>query len=1837
MKVFPRHTTSFALLPVLLMLGTQGAIAQIVPAIDGTGTLVKTQNNRVDITGGTQAGGNLFHSFQQFGVNTGQTTNFIAAPNTVNILGRVTGGNASLINGLLQVSGSNANLYLINPSGIVFGKEASLNLPAAFTATTANGIGFGTGQWLNATGSNNYAILTENPTSFGFVGMSGSLVNAGTLAVTPGQSIALVGGTVVNTGTIVAPGGTITIAAIPGEKMVRIGQSGTVLSLDLPTSDRTLINAPTTTPLSLPALLTGGSVESAMGVIVEDGIVKLTAKLTGGSAAVTGVLNADGKGLQSGGNVVAYADNHLDFSGAISAKGGTLGGNGGFVDTSGKSSIVIAPNAKVLTTALKGETGTWLIDPADLTVVTTGGTGTIATGTNSPAAASTINASTIVAALNGNNINLQATNSITVDAEINSSANANAGNLRLTAPIANLNQPIILKAGSGLTGTATTVNVGTTGTIRNGVDASAANGTVNLAATTYTLANTVGINKNVTIRGAGAGNTTVSGNNAVQVFNINGATVTLDKMSIVNGRASGNGGGAAYNVGQLTVSNSLLTGHYASQGGALSNDGAMIVNNSTISGNGGATAAGISNFGNLTVNNSTFISNSSPGQGGAIKNNNTTTITNSTFSGNSAQFGGGVRNGGGGGLTIRNSTFSGNSATFSGGGIYNDAFGTFTIDNNIVAGNNASNGREFFSGSTIISNGHNIFGHSGTSGLSNVTTVATDIIPITPLNQILAPLGNYGGPTQTYALRLGSVAINAGNASASTLDQRGDARVGRSDIGAVESQGFTLTAASGATQSTTVGTPFSTVLTVRIVANNPIEPIAGGIINFTIPTSLSSATITNGTVSVDAAGNANTIATANTKSGSYTISASAAGVVGIANFNLTNLADAPSAIVATSGSDQSTVVNTNFANSIVTTVTDQYGNRVPNSTVTFTGPGTGSGIVNTSAITDVNGVATIALKANTKAGLFTAKGSVAGVTNTADFALINLADVASNVIATSGSGQSAVVDQNFANTLVATVTDQFGNPIVDSTVTFAVPGSGASGLFATNTATTDANGVATIALKANTKAGLFTTKGSVAGVANTADFALTNLADVAKNITTTSGSGQSTVVDQNFANPLVATVTDQFGNPIVNSTVTFTVPTVGASGILTNNSAITDVNGRATIALKANTKSGAFTAQGNVNGMMGTAEFALTNLADSPKTITTASGSNQVAVIRTQYANALVVTVTDQYGNRVPNSTVTFTVPDLGASGTFTTNTTTHSAVTDANGNATIAITANDQEGAFTAQGRVPGIAETADFILNNFADIPIDVITASDIKSNPSGGDNSSTTNLVSVVSNPVGESSGTNTSESIKPEPTTSTEPTTATSTEPTTATSTESTTTSSTEPTTTTSSTESTSETTSTDATNPANSPKSGSSGSSGRTNVSLPAILTIDGNFADDFKGEIPNLNLAESLDGTLLREIEQKTGERPALIYLRTQRSTSSGSKPSDKEALNDTLEFTVMTARGNFRRRIPINYLQFMAQVGQFRREVTNPIRTHTTSYLPTAQSLYKTIIEPLNADLKTQNITNLVFLAESGLRSVPFAALHDGKGFLIEQYSLGLMPSLSLTQIGTYKSLKNAPLLMVGISKMTQNQTALPMVETELKTIAKIWGENTQYLDDRATRSTLQVIKKDQNFRILHLATHANFISGQTKEAYIQLWNDRLQMSQMKDLDWNRPGLDLLVLSACKTAVGDHESELGFAGLAIKTGVKTTIASLWSVNDTATMSLMSKFYEGLSQSATITDALRQSQLAMIRGTVKIQDNQLLGLNQTGPIGLPEANTDSNRKFTHPYFWAAFTLVGNPW
>ncbi|MGA7936005.1 MAG: filamentous hemagglutinin N-terminal domain-containing protein [Kovacikia sp.] len=266
-------------------IGQSQSIAQIAGAIDGSNTLVNQRDNTFNITGGTQVGANLFHSFQRFGLNQGQIANFLSNISIQNILGRVTGGEASVINGLIQITGGTSNLYLMNPAGIIFGPNASLNVSGSFLATTASGIGFdrsipgSAGGWFNAGGTNEYTNLGGSPTSLAFSALQpAAIVNSANLAVNQGKNLALLGGTVTSTGQLSAPDGLVTVASVPGQSLIRIGAAGQILSIEIRPAAAPLSPTDGGQPtVSLAELLTGGKGENATGLTVNpDGTVTLT-------------------------------------------------------------------------------------------------------------------------------------------------------------------------------------------------------------------------------------------------------------------------------------------------------------------------------------------------------------------------------------------------------------------------------------------------------------------------------------------------------------------------------------------------------------------------------------------------------------------------------------------------------------------------------------------------------------------------------------------------------------------------------------------------------------------------------------------------------------------------------------------------------------------------------------------------------------------------------------------------------------------------------------------------------------------------------------------------------------------------------------------------------------------------------------------------------------------------------------------------------------------------------------------------------------------------------------------------------------------------------------------------------------------------------------------------------------------------------------------------------------------------------------------------------------------------------------------------------------------------
>jgi CHAT domain-containing protein len=302
---------------------------------------------------------------------------------------------------------------------------------------------------------------------------------------------------------------------------------------------------------------------------------------------------------------------------------------------------------------------------------------------------------------------------------------------------------------------------------------------------------------------------------------------------------------------------------------------------------------------------------------------------------------------------------------------------------------------------------------------------------------------------------------------------------------------------------------------------------------------------------------------------------------------------------------------------------------------------------------------------------------------------------------------------------------------------------------------------------------------------------------------------------------------------------------------------------------------------------------------------------------------------------------------------------------------------------------------------------------------------------------------------------------------------------------------------------------------------------------------------------------------------------------------------------------------------------------------------------IYNAVFKPLEPILEEANVNSIMLSLDQGLRLFPWAALYDevSDQFLIEKYSLAIVPSFSLTNT-QISAVQNRTTLAMGAEEFL-NQKPLPGARVEVETVAAETGTDVYFLDNEFTLANLETGRTELSPGIIHLATHADFNPGALSESYIQFWQDeRLTLDRMRELQWfTDPVVELLVLSACETAFGNPQEELGFAGLAVNAGVRSALASLWQVSDTGTLSLMAEFYNRLEESAQMTkaEALQLAQIAMLRGEVNVDAEGILRSGERGsergieiPLPQPLLN-QSGLDLTHPYFWASFTLIGSPW
>jgi hypothetical protein len=474
---------------------------------------------------------------------------------------------------------------------------------------------------------------------------------------------------------------------------------------------------------------------------------------------------------------------------------------------------------------------------------------------------------------------------------------------------------------------------------------------------------------NLTIAGPGANLLSIVGDNASTVFILNmNRTAAINNLTVTGGRDTAGRGGGIANRGTLTLTNVIVSGNTSSgAGGAggLTSSGTLTLVGSTVSNNSGtgdAAAGGLFATGTTGLTDSTVSGNTNSfaaGIGGIVQSGGTLTLTNSTVSGNrTADAGGGLLVSANGTANLLNSTITANHADNNdsggigknGGGI-KVVLGAVTLLNTIVADNFRGSGTataDDVRGSLTAN--HSFIGNTTGATISGGNNLSG--------NPLLGALGNYGGPTQVHALLPGSPAINTGTSTgAPSTDQRGFARGGNVDIGAVEAQAFTLAITGGNHQSAVVDTAFAAPLQVNLKegANN----LPGAEITFTAPGSGASLNPVSGMATTDASGNASYAISANgVAGGPYPVNTTTGALS--QPFSLTNVFGAP-AQLAFGQHPSNTPAAASVSPAVTVRVLDAFGN-LTNSTAAITmGLGANPGaaaLSGTTTVNALNGVAT---------------------------------------------------------------------------------------------------------------------------------------------------------------------------------------------------------------------------------------------------------------------------------------------------------------------------------------------------------------------------------------------------------------------------------------------------------------------------------------------------------------------------------------------------------------------------------------------------------------------------------------------------------------------------------------------------------------------------------------------------------------------------------------------------------------------------------------------------------------------------------------------------------------
>ncbi len=450
----------------------------------------------------------------------------------------------------------------------------------------------------------------------------------------------------------------------------------------------------------------------------------------------------------------------------------------------------------------------------------------------------------------------------------------------------------------------------------------------------------------------------------------------------------------------------------------------------------------------------------------------------------------------------------------------------------------------------------------------------------------------------------------------------------------------------------------------------------------------------------------------------------------------------------------------------------------------------------------------------------------------------------------------------------------------------------------------------------------------------------------------------------------------------------------------------------------------------------------------------------------------------------------------------------------------------------------------------------------------------------------------------------------------------------------------------------------------------TSALSPALVAAalsdgDQQRTEDVKKSLGDVGLGADSNGTLrLEELQRllskasqkgdKDDERfnPAVLMISFteqkqvagQETSVAGQEPkapagTDQKPTNSFLDLILLSRKGEpVGKRVELSRERFGDQLRALYRQLARLEPLQVENPDSPSRQIHRALIAPVAEELKAKGITTLVIVADRGLQGLPFAALHDGASFFGDQFGFSITPSLNLTSFGPPR-LTRGRVLAAGASEF-EGLSPLPLVPEELAGIPDGVGID-RFLNKTFTPEVLLSQAADPRYERLHVATHAEFMPGGPSQARIFTGTGAVSLQEFSRLRQQRSGspLELFVLSACRTALGDSDSELGFAGLALQAGSRSAIGTLWYVDDVATSAYFLQLYRYLDQGVQKADALRATRQAMATGKVRLQGDKVIGSDGV-PLLTDLTPTQQRRVasgMAHPYFWAGVQLIGTPW